>query len=510
MKVKKEIGKLFKDALEGGEKSPSGALWSQLESELKKERKRRAIWFWSGLGVLLLLLTAGVVLWVLPVSPESVTDSPSNETLIIEEEVSNKKIREQENVVNSEKTETRTIENDTLNSQNTTLSDSLTSNSSLATDDEESVASVNETLQTESSLDKTGSLSKSENTRQSKEKIKQTVIKSSDPSLVLPETSISESNAAQEDNGKSEETVKNEVPITENNSSVTTDNTTEISKTSTTSGPNKKAVLDNSEIVKDSIIKDSLGLKNKVSLPDSDLKKEKDSIPDEETSEKKLAFSVHAAPVYYDLLQKGSVLDPSLSGNDTQGQWNLGYGFFFYYRATEKLSLRFGANKITAGYLTKNIPEFDSNDDPTDLLDYKIDAPGVISRAQLANLFGETGFVDLDHELNYIEIPLEVNYLVKAGKLQFTGIGGFSTWLLNTNEVFATSPSGRVFIGNATELSDISFSLNAGVGIYYNFSGNWLFTLEPVFKYQLNAFKDNPDEIHPFTFGIYSGFRLRF
>lgn len=509
MKAKKDIGKLFRDILEGGEKSPSSILWSQLESKLKKERRRRAIWFWSGVGFLLLLITAGLYIWVLPNSGEKY-DLPEDQKSIYEKEINSKVIAEQDKTDSLREVKSKNPTLDTLKNQNIISVDEPTLHSETITNNERTKVPKSESPKPVNSSRKTLSESSLKESLESSPDAIQNSKKETTAKKLLSIPKDDQTVKENYDNIMFKgPTNKNKVQSKNSDSefAVVKNDTLSLDKTI---GTKEFSALEKPTSTIDSIQKDSLDSKKEVSLVDTEIVKNKDSVSTNEVSEKKLAFSAHIAPVYYALLQQGSILDPRLSQNTTQGQWNIGYGFLFHYKASDKLYLRFGANRIKTGYMTKNIPEFDSNNNPTDLLDYKIEAPRVVSQTQLSNLFNDTGFVDLDHELSYIEIPLEINYLFKRGKLQLAGIGGFSTWLLDTNEVFATSPSGAVFIGNATELSDISFSLNAGAGIYYNFTGNWLFTVEPVFKYQLNAFKDNPDGVNPFTFGIYTGFKLQF
>ncbi|WP_340201498.1 hypothetical protein [Ascidiimonas sp. W6] len=501
METKKDIGRLFKETLEEGKKAPSNLLWTQLETQLKKDKKRRAVWLWSRLAFVLLLIIGSSVIWHYSTLVET-TDLPENL-----------------NETNRDKINVSTIlEADTLNSVNNnylksneyvdTLPNIDKINADKATPENEETKNTQKIKVTSNQVSTSQTLNhptitKSTSTNKTTlPKYSKTASKNNIDTVAFNEIKV---------NSSLKKSIKTKETVLQNSGSKTKEKSSDTSKNKNLSALNALNNKNTSnELVSDSLKKDSLDLKKKALLAEIEKEKSKDSLITEGSKKKRLAFSIHGATIYYNFFKQGSILDGTLSENETEGTWNMGYGFFFYYKASERLQLRFGANKLRLGYLTKNIPEFDNNNNATDLLSYQIEAPRLVSKTQLSQLFNDTGLVNLKHELSYIEVPLEVNYLFKTGKLEFAGVAGFSTWLLDRNEVFATSPSGSVFIGNATEVSDISFSLNAGTGIYYNFANNWLFTVEPVFKYQLKPFKDNPNNINVYTFGIYGGLKLKF
>jgi hypothetical protein len=65
-------------------------------------------------------------------------------------------------------------------------------------------------------------------------------------------------------------------------------------------------------------------------------------------------------------------------------------------------------------------------------------------------------------------------------------------------------------MGEANNINDLNFSTNFGVGINYKFSSKLQFSVEPIFKYQLNTFSNTAGNFQPFSVGVFSGFSLRF
>jgi hypothetical protein len=95
-------------------------------------------------------------------------------------------------------------------------------------------------------------------------------------------------------------------------------------------------------------------------------------------------------------------------------------------------------------------------------------------------------------------------------KLGINLIGGFSTLLLGNNEVSVTANDFEDVLGEANNLSDVSFSTNVGLGLSYQLSRKFKFNVEPMFKYQLNPYTDNSVQFKPYYVGVYSGLSFKF
>jgi hypothetical protein len=90
-------------------------------------------------------------------------------------------------------------------------------------------------------------------------------------------------------------------------------------------------------------------------------------------------------------------------------------------------------------------------------------------------------------------------------------IGGFSALFLSDNDVYAVLNNGdRTRLGEASNIKDLSYTANLGIGLDYNFSKQFQFNLEPTFKYQINTFNSTSGDFQPFFIGVYTGLSYKF
>jgi hypothetical protein len=66
----------------------------------------------------------------------------------------------------------------------------------------------------------------------------------------------------------------------------------------------------------------------------------------------------------------------------------------------------------------------------------------------------------------------------------------------------------KLTIGSANNLSEVSLSLNAGAGVYYNISKTFTFEVNPSFKFLYNPTNTQSTKGSVLLFGIYSGIRI--
>jgi len=116
----------------------------------------------------------------------------------------------------------------------------------------------------------------------------------------------------------------------------------------------------------------------------------------------------------------------------------------------------------------------------------------------------------LNQKLGYIEMPLEITYKVLNKKLGIDFIGGMSTMILNRNEIYLQSSELNLKIGEATNLNNVHFSGNVGLGFKYDIFRRIEARIEPVFKYQINTFNNDSGNFKPYVFGVYSGINFTF
>lgn len=112
---------------------------------------------------------------------------------------------------------------------------------------------------------------------------------------------------------------------------------------------------------------------------------------------------------------------------------------------------------------------------------------------------------------NYLEMPLVLKYKIVDKMLDINIIGGISYDILLNNSVYARTESGKYEVGKTQGLSKLNLSSSLGMGMEYSLSRKISLNLEPTFRYFLNPLNEmsNP-ALHPYSFGVFSGFSYRF
>lgn len=239
---------------------------------------------------------------------------------------------------------------------------------------------------------------------------------------------------------------------------------------------------------------------------------------------KKLRVTTTAAPIYFDNMGSGSSIDARFANNESSGEVSMAYGINLAYQISEKLKLRSGISKVDLSHNTRNIA-FTAAVNPSSLtgIDYRgeipkysiensaarpfsnISASTEFNRASLAS--PTTGF--LNQRLGFIEVPIELEYVIIDRRIGLNIIGGGSTLFLDENMVSLNAANFSTNLGRANNLNSVSFSTNIGIGVDYKISPQFQLNLEPIFKYQINTFTNGTD-LNPYFFGIYSGFSFKF
>lgn len=106
-------------------------------------------------------------------------------------------------------------------------------------------------------------------------------------------------------------------------------------------------------------------------------------------------------------------------------------------------------------------------------------------------------------------MPLELKYRITDNKFGINLITGISSLFLTDNQIILESRDLVTEMGEANNVNDINFSTNIGVGFDYKFTKSLQFSVEPMFKYQLNAFS-NDGGFKPYSLGIYTGLNFKF
>lgn len=225
------------------------------------------------------------------------------------------------------------------------------------------------------------------------------------------------------------------------------------------------------------------------------------------------SVSTFAAPIFLSGFYNKDQTDAYYAENsEKQGGVSMSYGVQVAYKLSRKFSLQSGIHRVDYAFTSPN---------------NNTTAVGVLSRISNSNISNlkqteksiyflsdkansKEGISDIKQVYGYIEIPIEAKYqLTNDGDFGVNVIGGFSTLLLNRNDIYIESQGVVNKLGEATDLNSLNFSGNLGVEFEYKVYKNVNFNLVPMFKIQTHTL-NTENQYTPYSLGLYSGLNLRF
>lgn len=470
-----KLDKLFRDKLKDVKVSPPEGIWEAIAEELPVRRKSRvATLWWSAAAVLLALIGSSAFFWFIS-NPDSqniqLVETDRQIEILIEEN--------QENLVKVKETKfdeakIKVIEKDIKSIKNSISSESDFSESKALVDDyfKEKTIVNQEIKGNESIYDLSG------NEFIAKELNNENVKDGKEILLVKTEESTNkDSNLEQLIQGKLSETENKNL---------------------------KQEVL---------------------SLVDNEKYAFEEVVNSKSEVRRKWSVGPQVAPVYYNSISGGSSLDSQFKDSGKEGGLNMSFGMQVAYQVNDNWQLRSGINKMDVGYATKNVHVGYS--DPN-LAIYNVNYSNVndngivftaFSNANLSNIQNsdlesrvELLYMEANSQLkqniSYLEIPIEIERKIINTDFEWSIIGGVSSLFLTNNVIYVDNKENRSHIGSASNLNKTSFTTNIGMGFGYNFTKQIHLQLEPMFKYQLNAYTNSVD-FKPYIFGVYTGVRWR-
>lgn len=534
MNEKKNIDKLFKEQLKNFEETPKDHLWDNIEERLHEDkRKKRLIipiwWKIAGIaaGIILLFTVANQVF------NNSVKDGISND-IIVDDSNSNKDLNPQNenNTLGKDKSSDDLIENQLIE-------DLANTNSETSIENDEN-ASVNKNKSTVINTDnKDHSVIASDNSNQLKLKEKSQYKKTSNSSNNFEElleekrtpieTPLSKdavanntTNTPSETNKNSQDLFKDKSELNEIIESTKTDSNTTVAKTdikeTSTSDTENNPVedLENKKEEEET----TNAIENAIAEAEETNEKE-----EEEEKLNRWSVAPNVAPVYFSSLGEGSSLDNQFIENTKESEINMSYGINGSYAVNKKIKIRAGINRVQLGYQTNDVLIFENTDEFASRNSNQMDNLEMATVEGRYSIYSANSFKfenapatlftqeqgSIDQQLGFIEVPVEIEYNLIERKVGLNLIGGFSALFLNENDVFAVFNNGeRARLGEASNVKDLSYSANFGIGLDYNFSKQFQFNLEPTFKYQINTFNNTSGDFNPFFIGLYTGLSFKF
>lgn len=532
MNEKKNIDKLFKEQLKNFDVAPKDHVWEHIEERLHedKRKKRRVIPIWWRVAG----IAAGLVLLFTVANQffnNSEADNFSQDSIVddtktdynsnsqnaqdkhntLKETDSSKDLPENnipEDIVDTNSKSSVEDENSSehQNKSNTITSDSK-SKTTVASDDS------NQKNRKENSQN-----NNSENSNDYKDGLQEqnrTPVKNQLTKDAVANTSTSGS----KNNQKNESPIKNKSEIDALLNPNKTDLKTTVADVNTKEKGASDVELNATEDEQNKEEEETNAIENAIAEAEHTEEKE-----EEEEKLNRWSVSPSVAPVYFSSLGEGSPLDDQFIKNTKESEINMSYGINGSYAVNKKFKIRAGINKVQLGYQTNDILIFENTN------------PVARGRRQIANvnltdsmsqhsIYSARSFKfdnapatlftqeqgSIDQQLGFIEVPIEVEYSLIERKIGLNLIGGFSTLFLSDNDVYAVLNNGdRTRLGEATNVKDLSYTANFGIGLDYNFSQQFQFNLEPTFKYQINTFNNTSGDYKPFFIGVYTGLSFKF
>ena len=480
MKEKKNIDRLFQEKFKDFEAQPGTHVWESIAAREKKKR-RAVIPLWFKLGgvaaILALALFGGKYFLV---------NTTNTAPVVFEEKPEQETVKDSgtETPVKIASDDDKTEANDNIDNNQ---------NNQITSDDSES-----------SNFRK----SQKQNDKTSDAKFVNKAANDAVVNTTIGKTSTQNQIDSQKSNTASSSQTRIQNPV--NNSGSTTDKAVVATNTDNSTASDK--AVDPDELLRLANTEEQVA--------------ETETEQNEESKSSRWGIAPLVAPVYYGDFG-GSGIDPQFANNAKRGDVNLSYGLQVSYAVNDRVKLRAGVNRVDLGYRTEEVA-FSPSIQASSLrsIDYNKNVSqvqvsairntiGSIPYSLTSEEFPSSAFMSssstLHQQLGYIEVPIEAEFALINKKIGFQIIGGFSTLFLNNNTVsledgaqFATE------LGSSNSLNTTSFSTNIGLGFDYQLTPAIEFNLEPMFKYQLNAYTKDVSDFRPYYMGLYTGINLKF
>ncbi|PKV48957.1 outer membrane protein with beta-barrel domain [Aquimarina sp. MAR_2010_214] len=534
MKDKKNIDRLFQEKFKDFEVIPDEIVWEKIKARQNKNKKRVfLIPFWYRVAGVAALITLIFGISFLPLNNNvqqqnnTITDSDTQHIIEQKKTAPDKKTNPpKENViVTSEEKETNPVDQKTKSTnpdqdndagQHNYFEPSVTKENAVA----KTLKQVPSQPKNGSELDPashSGTKNRIVNhTTTNNSRTAQTPFKQKEDPIITQENTIEKTTIANQQNKKS--TPEKEHPLFTTPKEKDNTNTQGLAEKSNDNDIKNKIPEEDVENLDDN---------GKKSIFDVINKEEEEEIAEESTSTKKWNVAPNVAPVYYSSIGNGSSIDSQFADNNKNGQVNMSYGVHVSYAINKRFSVRSGVNKVDLSYNTEgvgfspsavgqNLENVNYNSTAGAIL---ISDIGNVRNTDIGAEFSDINRNAINQKQNagllnqsiaYLEVPLEMKYALVDKKIGVNMIGGISTLFLQDNEISIEAGDFETPIGEASNLNDVSFSGNIGLGVDYKISDQFEINLEPIFKYQFNAFNDNANNFKPYYFGVYTGVSIKF
>lgn len=539
MSDNKNIDRLFQEKFKDFEVAPNAAVWERISESLPNQpkKKRRVIALWWQIGgiaaALALLFTVGFTVFSTDENLNSNAPVVNSNTTEEDNTATGLRKAPETNIADTNK-DAQTKKESTKTETNTISKALITPNKQ-----EENTVVNNAVIKKSKTLQKrstTNSTIKNERTSkvaaiQSEEKRKTTL--KTNTVTNLPEDNSATKIAANTNEKKTDSDSSNKTTIASESHMKSAiqnmlDNKTTIANNSSNinSAAENTSNKESSQNTKNSNIEDTTkATSTKESLIEAIAKNtDKPIIEKEEDKQNRWSIAPNVAPVYFSSLGQGSSIDQQFNENAKSSDVNMSYGITGTYAVSKKLRIRAGINRVDLSQTTSDVFAFTGAETASRGIDAQFSnisfsngvqtvslmSSKMLDRSSAPELFNTKIAGNVDQRFGFIEVPLELEYRLVDKKFGVNVIGGFSTFFLNENELYADIDGVSTLIGDANNVNGTSFSANFGLGLDYSLSKQWNINLEPTFKYQINTFNNTSGDFRPFFIGVYTGLSFKF
>lgn len=560
-KENKNIERLFQEKFKDFEVSPPDFVWENIQEKLNpKEKKRRVIPFWfKTAGIAASFVAISTVVFFNTNDTFKNTNSKTNNG-VVNSEITKENNSSNQNANKNDASEASTSTN-TSNSDINNKLESTSKATSLVNTNSTKIISDSKTDSKFHKVSKQNSKTYTSNNGYVSNNKKQTNTTTFKKNKTQFNTSNSEIIANRSDRNKINKRIKSNSDFNDFNSTKNNSSNTAITDLNSIQNTNSNAALTdinssnssnstskNNNEVNGVLVEKSLENSNSISTaivaveeiktdtttlatviieenPMEKLLREKETkkVADEKENWSKWAVNSYVSPVFFNSFSSGSPLSEEFASNEKTFNNSTSYGVGVAYNVNKRLSIKTGISNLNLDFDTENIAFYSSFEDQSKIANTNIErnANGkylvLKNENNIAKNEVESQFItsnqnsgNLNQRTQYIEVPVEMSYALLNKKFGISIKGGMSTLFLTENEVSIKAPDGNIQIGKASNLNNMHFSSNIGLGLNYNFMKNFQLNVEPTLKYQINTFNKNSENFTPYVIGVNTGISYKF
>ncbi|MGJ8665420.1 MAG: outer membrane beta-barrel protein [Patiriisocius sp.] len=525
MKEKKNIDQLFKERFEQFEATPLPHVWENIQAQLQEKKKDRKViplwWKVAGVAALLaLMFTIGNSVWDIN-NNNTIVNGDSNNTETIKQENNHSPLIDTDKQILENKNTQEIVENNNEENLKKIKGSSEISNSETTSSTQNEVV-TNNPKKSQNFNNTSVAVQKNKNSEKTQNKTSIVDSNKTNNAVAVQD----QKNSANKKDIQNPSLIKEGVAI---NTSVEKDKNQLINKSLDSAiKKDNESIISETGIAQETIseekkIDNDATKKSIFDAIDEQNKINSEAIAQKEAIKNRWEVAPNFAPVYYNSLSQGSSIDASFADNSQNGDVNFSYGVGVSYTVSDRLSIRTGVSNVDLSYSTGGIElgngpisaalrsvDYDNSQSvliPQDTGTFAASNDGSFGDISPKSTNGEAF---LNQNISYYEVPLELKYALFNTKLGVNVIGGLSTLFLGNNKVSVTAGDFNETLGEANNLSNVSFSTNVGLGFDYKLSSKFKFNVEPMFKYQLNPYTDSSVNFRPYYIGVYTGLSFKF